>query len=222
MKKKIIIIIGLLLIVSVVFLMFIKNTDAIKFKREYESLNGKDNIRDIHIDKNNNVVYSNANEIINKINNKDTFVVYFGFAKCPWCRSVLPTLLETSKKLKLDKIYYVDVFDIRDTLEVKNGKVITKTKGTKEYYELLKKLDNVLSDYTLEGATTNEKRIYAPNIIAIANGKAKMLETGISDKQTDGYMTLTKEMKKDMEDKVSKVIKVVTNSETCSLKNKGC
>ena len=59
-----------------------------------------------------------AEEIAEKIEKKDSFIVYFGFAKCPWCRSVLETLIEVAKDQGLDTIYYVDVKDVRDVKEV--------------------------------------------------------------------------------------------------------
>ena len=65
--------------------------DAIRFKQEYEALNGEENgngknYRVVEIDENNPFVYATTDEIVEKINNKESFVVYFGFAKCPWCR----------------------------------------------------------------------------------------------------------------------------------------
>ena len=48
------------------------------------------------------------------------------------------------------------------------------------------------------------------------------MTTGISDKQTDGYMKLTKEMEKDTYNKIKKVLKQVSDkSNTCYL-DKGC
>ena len=118
-------------------------SDAVKFKEEYESLNGTvsasgKEIRSITIDKDNPMIYKSADDIVKMIENKETFVVYFGFPACPWCRSVLPTLLDVSKDLGLDKIYYVDVLEIRDTLKVNDNKeVVVDKKGTDAYYKLL-------------------------------------------------------------------------------------
>ena len=55
-----------------------KNVDAIMFKEEYESLNGKTNsndkaYRNISIDADNPFVYITAEELVEKINNKETF-----------------------------------------------------------------------------------------------------------------------------------------------------
>jgi predicted bacteriocin transport accessory protein len=181
--------------------------DAIKFKEEYEALNGTTSksgskIRELTIDENNPIIYKTADEVVEMIENKETFVVYFGFAACPWCRSVLPTLFKVSNDLGLDKIYYVDVLDIRDTLELdSDNHPITKTKGTDAYYKLLDLLNDVLDDYSMKDADgnpvdTSEKRIYAPNVVAISKGKALQLETGISDDLKDPYSKLTIKIKK--------------------------
>lgn len=60
-----------------------KNDDAIKFKEEYEALNRKTNSsgrthRSISIDEDNPFVYITAEELLKKINNEETFYVYFG------------------------------------------------------------------------------------------------------------------------------------------------
>ena len=48
------------------------------------------------------------------------------------------------------------------------------------------------------------------------------LTTGISDKQTEGYMKLTKEMEKETYNKIKKVLKQVKDkNSTCDL-DKGC
>ena len=185
-------------------------SDAEKFKEEYESLNGQKNgdieYRNISIDKNNPVIYKSEDEIVNLIKNKDTFVVYFGFASCPWCRSVLPTMLETFKEYGIPNIYYVDISNIRDTYEIKNGKLEKTKEGTEGYYKLLDLLKEKLSDYTVNdesGKTTDtgEKRIYAPNVIGVIKGEVKVLDTGISSLQKDPYMELNDEIKKDMKGK---------------------
>ena len=212
MKKSILIIILVVIVlgcgVGIYYYLNRGNEDSLKFKEEYESLNGEANdsnkkYREINIPKNNPFIYATEEEIVEKIDNKETFAVYFGFKSCPWCRSILPTLIDVAKDMKIDKIYYVDVLDIRDTLTVnEKGKVETTKKGSEGYYKILEKLDSVLADYTLKDekgkeVETKEKRIYAPNVVSIVNGSPKKLTTAISSKQTDGYMELTKEMKED-------------------------
>lgn len=190
--------------------------DGIKFKEEYEKLNGKKNdqgkkYREITIDSKNKMVYKTTEEVLNLIDKKKSFVLYFGFDTCPWCRSVVPTLASISKELN-QKVYYIDVKDIRDTYELDDdNKPKLVKKGSKDYSKLLEKLEPVLEDYTLTDSDNNkievgEKRIYAPNIISVINGEAKELTTGISDKQTEGYMKLTKEMEKETYNKIRYVL----------------
>lgn len=203
-------------------------TDSQKFKNEYEILNNTKNdsgktYRELSIPTSNPIIYSTADNILDKINNKETFVVYFGYAKCPWCRSVISSLLKAASDLNLDRIYYVDVEDIRDVITLGKDNKLEKTKqGTKAYNELLDKLSDVLDDYTLtdsdgKDVSTNEKRIYAPNVVAVINGKAKELSTGISPLETDPYMTLTKKMTTYSYNSFKCIIKcAVDASNTCS------
>lgn len=211
----------------------ITNKDAIKFKEEYENLNGKTNenskkkYRTVKIDSKNKIVYSSAKEVLKMMEEKKSFVVYFGFDSCPWCRSVVENVSKISKELDED-IYYVDVKEIRDVYELddENKPKLTK-EGDKNYLKLIKKLDSVLKEYTLTTADDNEvqvgeKRIYAPNIVSVIDGEAKELTTGLSGKQTDGYMTLTDEMKQESYKKIKKVVQeVVNHNNTCDL-DKGC
>ena len=226
-KKNILILVSLLLLLILVIIYLLTGSnDAIKFKKEYESLNGTKTIdkshtmRTVNIDDNNPIIYKTEDEIVEMISNKETFVVYFGFPNCPWCRSVLPNLLEASRDLNLDKIYYVNVLEIRDRIELKDGELTTTEKGTKGYKKLLKLLDNVLSDYNIkddngEDISTGEKRIYAPNVVAIVNGKPEKMTEGISEDQTDAYMKLTKKMNKESYNLFKCVIECVTENKIC-------
>ena len=233
MKKILVIILTLAILVTLTGCTKkeITKTDAIKFKEEYESLNGTKNesngkeYRTISIDEDNPFIYSTAEEISKKIDNKETFIVYFGFKECPWCRSVLEELVAVAKKNNIEKIYYVDVKEIRDVKEInEDGNINTTKEGTEGYNSLIEKMSNVLEDYTLtnendEKIEVGEKRIYAPNVVAISNGKALQLETGISKKQTDGYQELTEEMKKETYNSFKCLIKCIEEDQTTCKKD---
>lgn len=196
MKKIIILLISLTLLTSCS-----KNeTDNIKFKKEYEKLNTiemieGENYRNLDISKDNPFVYTTAEDIVNKIESKETFYVYFGSSKCPWCRSVIETFISVSNQNKIDKVYYVDIWDnnhneiLRDKYELdSNNKPKEVSKGTESYYKLLDYFNDYLDDYTLsttKGKIINvgEKRIFAPSFVYIENGETKDLVTGISKKQ---------------------------------------
>jgi len=219
-----------------------KVNDAERFKEEYESINNIENgkgrkYRKLEISSNNPIIYKSAKDIVKMIDNEETFIVYFGFETCPWCRSIISSLLQAAKDNGIDNIYYVNVKNIRDELEIKNDKVVIKTKGMDAYYELLDRLDNVLKKYELTVTTkdedgdekektydTNEKRIYAPNIVAVVKGEPKKLTTGISEDLKDPYSKLTEEIQEDSYKQIDKVLKEVGKSGgSCSMdKKKKC
>lgn len=195
--------------------------DAILFKQEYEMLNGKKNARDIpyrnvNIPENNPIYYASAEDIIDYMDEKETFYVYFGDTKCPWCRSTVEKMIEVASKNKIEKVYYVSIWDeehneiLRDTyvLNSKN-KPTLKKEGTKAYKELLVRFDSLLSPYTLttskgKKVEVGEKRIYAPNFVYVEKGKAIDLISGNSDKQKTSNEELTEEILKDEEDAFNK------------------
>lgn len=226
MKKIISILLIVVLMISVTGCVISNDIkDSEKFKEEYESQNGKKSKsgkenRKVSIPEDNPFVYTTAEEISKKMDNKETFIVYFGFSTCPWCRSIIEELIKCAKDSKVDKIYYVDVLDIRDTKELdEDGTIKTTKEGTKGYNELIDKMSNVLSDYTTtteegEEISLEEKRIYAPNVIAAVNGKATKLEEGISEELKDPYMELTEEMKKYTYNSFKCIFKCLEEAET--------
>ena len=168
-------------------------TDAERFKYEYESVNGTrdDNgmkARTLTVPSNNSVIYASYSEIIDLMEQGDSFAVYFGFAKCPWCRACLEAILESAADCAVSPLYYVDVHTSRDTYELKNGKAVKTEEGEEGYARLLPKFENVLSDYIIYDADENEiqtgeKRIYAPNLIIVKDGTAVKLadDNGLLD-----------------------------------------
>ena len=184
---------------------------AVAFKEEYESLNGKDykngNVhRTVKIDEFNPFIKITAKELLEKINNKETFYVYFGDKLCPWCRSTIEKAIEVAKAKGIDTIYYVEIWDddgneiLRDkyTLNKKN-KAVKSQEGTEEYTRFLEVFDSVLKDYKLttskgKKVSTGEKRIFAPNFIYVENGEAIRLTTGNSDLQEEAFDKLTDEI----------------------------
>ena len=209
MKKRFFV----LFIVLITFFITGCNKDALKFKEDYESLNGKTNAnnkeyRVITISEDNPFVYSDLETLNKKIEKNGTFIVYFGANWCPWCRSVLPYAIEEAKKYDISTIYYIDVRpgndiskDIRDIYDVnENGEVYLSHEGLDSYHKFLVYADPVLNEYSSHGVTLNntkyqgQKRVGAPNFIIFKNGVAERLETGVSAKETDSYMELNDEI----------------------------
>ena len=225
MKKVIILIISILTIFIITGCEKNKieiREDAIKFKQEYESLNNQTNksgkvIRSVSIEKTNPFIYKTEDELVTMIENKESFIVYFGFATCPWCRSMITNLVEASKKTNTKDIYYVDVLNIRDTKVFENGEIKTSKDGTTGYMKLLDLIGNVLSKYKIEDDNgnvidTKEKRIYAPNIVVIKEGNAIYLTEGVSSNLKDPYGQLTEDMVKESYDMIEEALKKLNNN----------
>lgn len=214
-------------------------TDAYKFKNEYESVNDQETssgkkIRNLTIADNNPFVYKTPEELVKMIEEKKTFVVYFGFSTCPWCRSVINSLVDASLEKEVKKIYYVDVKEIRDTFELNDNNEAVRTKeGTEAYYKLLELLKPVLQDYnpltyeTKKGKTKevkiDEKRIYAPNVVVVKNGEAISMESGIVKELTDPYMEIDEGIKCKIKEQFNCMFdKLNTDTNTCSIDEKTC
>ena len=156
-------------------------SDAVKFKKEYEELNGKksstgEEYISLDINKDNIIKYSSVDEIIDIIKS-DTGVIYFGYPECLKCRNVVDVLLDVSGSTSVDTIYYLNVKDIRDRLSIdENNNITTEVEATEEYKELLEVLDSILDDYIIKDKDgndidTGEKRLYAPLVVFVKNGK---------------------------------------------------
>ena len=193
-----------------------QNKKALDFKKDYESVNGNVNSsgkenRTVNINENNPYERITAKEVLEKIEQKETFYVYFGDKLCPWCRSVIEKSIEVANELGIKKIYYVAIWDdegkeiLRSRYALEEGKLVKTIEGTEEYYKLLEVFNDLLRDYNLtdekgNNVATGEKRIYAPNYIYVEKGKAKKLTEGISKIQQDPREELTKEILKEEEE----------------------
>lgn len=99
-------------------------SDARKFKREYETLNNDYNdsktykYLDINVSRKNNVKYSSYDEVF-KILDKGTGVIYFGFPECPWCRNLVPVLVDAADEAGIANIYYLNNRNDRDVKKIR-------------------------------------------------------------------------------------------------------
>ena len=125
------------------------NTDALKFKEEYESVDNS-----VTISEKNPIVYSSLDEIKDILNNK-TGLIYLGYPECNNCMKIVPILIEASKQAGLKEIYYLNTKEIKEEIIseydkeepliifVKEGKIIYTYKDSyddeKEENQLLKK-----------------------------------------------------------------------------------
>ena len=230
MKKK-----SLLVIVAIISLFMITgcgNKKALEFKKEYESVNGKtirDDIkyRDLNIAKDNPYIKTTVDEIVKKINNKETFYLYVGDSLCPWCRSGLEKMIEVAKDHNIKEIYYIDFWDdnhneiLRDLYEVSvvDGKATyNKTQDAVSGYDtLLNAVSSFVQDYTItkdgEEYNIGVKRVYGGDHFYFNKGVCKGYVSLRSDKLAKANDTLTEEVLNDQETKFTTFF---TSSNVCT------
>lgn len=207
--------------------------DEKKFKQEHEELNGK--VREktgvinptMEVMEDNNVVYLSDEETVKFLKN-GTGLLYMGFRECPWCRNAIPVLLTAASNANIEKVFYLDVTNIKSTivLNAKNKPQVSK-KGTDAYYEILDLLKEYLGDYNLTDKkgnkiSTGEKRIFSPSVLTIKDGVVTGFHVGTvdgHDKDSEGVLPdLTKEQKEELNKIYADMINTISDS-SC---NDGC
>ena len=241
MKKKKTIIISIILLAVILVLICLtvakdkayKKTDAYRFKQEYEELNktkskSYSTYQELNIPKKNPIKYINVKEALSIIKN-DSGIIYFGAPWCSWCRNAVPVLLDAAIDKKVDTIYYLNMDKVRNTYEVRNGKLVKTQKEQDGYYELLELLKPVLQQETYKVTDENNKsydtkelRIYMPFIISVENGKIKETHEDtvkLNDNQT-AYDALTKKQYKELYNIYVKLIDSIQTSSSCKVDSK--
>ena len=88
--------------------------DALRFKKEYEDVNGtireKDGMlfNNVDIPEQNPIQYINIDEFVDILNNKSG-IVFLSSPTCPYCRASISSLLKAAKELKMTTICYYDI-----------------------------------------------------------------------------------------------------------------
>ena len=232
-KKYLVILISIIVVLAAAFGVYAvmhkgektckaEETDAIKFKREYEEFNGKNYENtdiayfDVNLSSNNLFKYVKADKAVEFLKN-DTGVIYFGFPQCPWCRTLVPYLEEIGKSFGIKNIYYLNILDLRDSYELEDKKVVKTKEGSKEYYELLDILDKYLEEYFLTNDNgkkidTGVKRLYAPTTVVVKDGKIVDFHEGTVESQKK-FVALTKEEISELKKRLSNMfIKISTTA----------
>ena len=175
-------------------------SDALRFKEEYESLNGMPRsdtsfalYNTTYIPEKNAVRYIDAQKAFELLGSpSSSSVIYFGANWCPWCRNIIPVLLEEVDRNSVPALYYVDVTDERDKYVLADGAAVRESEGTEGYSRLLEALDEYLKPYILtsdsgESVDTGEKRMYIPFLLVVDKGKvlhAVLCEYALEENQT--------------------------------------
>ena len=216
--------------------------DEINFKVEYESLNGislsdGENLKKVSIIEDNNVEYVNLIKAVD-IMSKGSGVFFFGYATDNMSRMVAPLLLNSMQSTSLDKLYYVAIrngeseeSDFRDVYTLDKKKVKLTKEGKTGYDKLLTILDEYLPKYTLVNSdgkivNTGEKRLQAPTVVAVLEGKVvAYVEGTVENHEIDSngvLRDLTKEEKDEITLKYTDLITKYLNDDCDIDKKEDC
>ena len=203
---------------------YVQTADEKRFKDEYEGLNNADaNSKKVEIPRHNYVKYITLKEAVDILDSGNG-IIYFGFSGSPQCRYIVAPLIEAVAKGKVENLYYVDLRpynkkenDLRDSYELDERNKAKKTKDAEsEYYSILLALANNLEEYTLETdsgkkVSTGEKRLYAPTVVAVKDGKLLDFHQGTVDNHDindkNEIRELTKEEEKELLNIYQKLVK---------------
>lgn len=230
MKKNVIIIISLIIVIAIMsFVLVLMKTDKnqnefsadeIKFKQEYESVNGVElaenySLKNVEIVSDNNVSYVSDNEVLDLLQN-GTNVIYFGWADCNWCRSIVPTLIDVLKDNSIDTLYYYDFKSLRSAYEENSD-----DKKVSIYKDILSIIgEDINSVFDENSLRSGEKKILAPTVVFIKDGKYVGLHVKSVDSQINSTDLLTKKQIKELYEKYQILINQI-KSNVCTT-DEGC
>lgn len=175
--------------------------DEKKFKTEYESYNGKKNgdkkTMSLTIEDHNYMEYVNSKEALTILENK-TGVIYFGFPTCPWCRNIVPILIDAANETSMERIYYANLLEERDSKRLdEDDEIVVEKEGSDNYHKIVEKLGDYLGSY--EGLNDESiKRLYFPTVVFVKNGKVESVHIGTVDSQKDPYQKLNKKEQEEL------------------------
>ena len=150
--------------------------DISKFKEEYELLNETSVKMDINGKA--KLEYLDSQEVIDLLENK-TGIIYFGFPACPWCRNIIPVLLNVSVDNNY-KVYYFNPKELRGTND-----------------ENFNKIMNILDEY-LQTNSEGKKTLYVPDVYFVKDGNIVGHHLGSVDSQTNPYDILNDSQKQEL------------------------
>ena len=145
-------------------------SDGKKFKKEYEALNGKideddgSNYLKLSIEKENKVTYLEFDELTDFMENRSG-ILYFGRPACPWCRDLVPALIEFVKE-KDSNIYYYNIETDREENNENYKKILSKLS---EYLPT----DTVTQKEDDPDFKSDQKRVVLPQLFFLKYGKVK-------------------------------------------------
>ncbi len=148
-------------------------TSELTFKKEYESINNQEwrngdyegKYLAMDIPKHNLIKYATDDNIVSLLK-EGTHVIYFGNAKCNWCRSAVSVLIDASLEYSLEEIYYYDILTLRKIYE--DGSDMSKINL---YEEIINQMNGLITTTFDSGNNVGKTKILAPTVVIVSEGK---------------------------------------------------
>ena len=177
MKKKVLIIIAIILFIILALYLFLPDSIKIKFSYEYYNYFNDGKIVKVNIPVDNKFKYINNKDTEEMFKN-GTGVIYFGYSTCPWCRSVIEVL----DKVVSDSSIKISYYD-------------TKSSNYNNYFK-----ENIIPyiENYLRRDSSNNKKLYVPDVYFIKNGKILGHHIGSLESHSDPYKELSNKEKKEL------------------------
>ena len=216
-NKKIILIIAIIILLAGTILYIVEQNkqNSSSFKTEYEYYNNKKWHHDeqegkylnIKIDNDNPIIYLTDKNIVKQLQNGNK-IIYFGFPDCNWCRAAIPVLLKAAKDNGVEKIYYYNFKKVRESYE--QGKNDEKGAIYEQIIDILK--NNITSEFET-GPKKGEKRLSAPTVVLIKDGKVQNFHY----RTVDTHKNYNKNLTKKEQGELYKIYEeIIENSIMCS------
>lgn len=134
----------------------------------YDNFNDQDHV----------FVVSDVKDFASHLDQKETFVTYFGFNTCPWCNAAMPILNDTAKELN-QTIYYINT---------RPNNSVTNNTEIPDYDLLVEKIGDIF-----ELDTDGKPHLYVPFVIYVKNGEVVYYHEGTLEEHDANETTLSEE-----------------------------
>ena len=198
MKKWLSVLLAVLLAMTLCVPALADKEDSDHFIEEYESLNGQLDRTglymnpEMHLPETVPFEYENFEDVVELLT-EESGVLYVGFPTCPWCRQLVPALIDAWNQTNSnEEITYYNIYDLRPTRSVDEEGNLTETvPPSPEYAKLVEILYDHLRPF--EGANDETvKHIYSPMVVFVREGNVEYVHIGTVDGHDRGE-TMTDE-----------------------------
>jgi hypothetical protein len=146
-----------------------------------------------------------------------------GYTESDLTSVFLPIFIDVLKDNNINKVYYLDILEIRDLYKYSGSIVpVLVHEGTNAYYEIVKFLNDYLDRYYVNDPDGNRydtavKRINTPTIVTIKSGKVLDYHYGVGINHDEEHATLSEEEQISLKNILEKIIKnYIEATEICS------